>query len=98
MAVIGAVGSYFGARMAAAGHDVAFIARGTHLVAICRDGLRIESAHGDLHLKDVRRRPEAHEPFLQPFCLSAPKFVRGNSRQHKGITEIHLAVVLMSSL
>jgi 2-dehydropantoate 2-reductase len=49
----GAVGGYFGARMAAAGHDVAFIARGAHGDAIRRDGLRIESAHGDLHLRDV---------------------------------------------
>jgi 2-dehydropantoate 2-reductase len=49
----GAVGGYFGARMAAAGHDVAFIARGAHRHAIRRDGLRIESAHGDLHLKAV---------------------------------------------
>ena len=49
----GAVGGYFGARMAAAGHDVAFIARGAHRDAIRRDGLKIESAMGDLHLKDV---------------------------------------------
>jgi 2-dehydropantoate 2-reductase len=49
----GSVGGYFGARMAAAGHDVAFIARGAHRDAIHRDGLRIESVHGDLHLKDV---------------------------------------------
>jgi 2-dehydropantoate 2-reductase len=49
----GAVGGYFGARMAAAGHDVAFIARGAHRDAIRRDGLRIESTLGDLHLKDV---------------------------------------------
>src|SRR5215471_19185854 len=50
----GAVGGYFGARMAAAGHDVAFIARGAHLDAICRDGLKIESSLGDLHLKAVK--------------------------------------------
>ena len=49
----GAVGGYFGARMAAAGHDVAFIARGAHRDAIRRDGLKIESTLGDLHLKDV---------------------------------------------
>jgi 2-dehydropantoate 2-reductase len=47
----GAVGGYFGARMAAAGHDVAFIARGAHRDAIARDGLRVESPLGDLHLK-----------------------------------------------
>jgi 2-dehydropantoate 2-reductase len=49
----GAVGGYFGGRMAAAGHDVAFIARGAHRDAIRRDGLQIESTLGDLHLKDV---------------------------------------------
>jgi len=46
----GAVGGYFGARMAAAGLDVFFIARGTHLAAMRKNGLRIESTHGDLHL------------------------------------------------
>ena len=49
----GAVGGYYGARMAAAGHDVTFIARGAHRDAIRRDGLKIESTLGDLHLKDV---------------------------------------------
>ena len=49
----GAVGGYFGGRMAAAGHDVTFIARGAHRDAIRRNGLRIESALGDLHLKDL---------------------------------------------
>jgi len=46
----GAVGGYFGARMAAAGHDVFFIARGANLAAIRANGLRIESVNGDLHL------------------------------------------------
>jgi 2-dehydropantoate 2-reductase len=46
----GAVGGYFGARMADAGHDVFFIARGAHLAAIKNNGLKIESVHGDLHL------------------------------------------------
>ena len=49
----GAVGGYFGARLSAAGHDVAFIARGAHRDAIRRDGLRLESALGNLHLKNV---------------------------------------------
>jgi 2-dehydropantoate 2-reductase len=50
----GAVGGYYGARMAAAGHDVTFIARGAHRDAIRQDGLKIESALGDLHLRDVK--------------------------------------------
>ena len=46
----GAVGGYFGGRMAAAGHDVAFIARGAHGDAIRRNGLKLESPLGDLYL------------------------------------------------
>jgi 2-dehydropantoate 2-reductase len=46
----GAVGGYFGARMAAAGHDVFFIARGAHLEALRKNGLTVESVNGDLHL------------------------------------------------
>jgi 2-dehydropantoate 2-reductase len=49
----GAVGGYFGGRLAAAGHDVAFIARRAHLDALRKDGLKIESVHGDLHLPKV---------------------------------------------
>ncbi|PIW27396.1 MAG: 2-dehydropantoate 2-reductase [Rhodospirillales bacterium CG15_BIG_FIL_POST_REV_8_21_14_020_66_15] len=49
----GGVGGYFGARLAAAGHDVHFLARGAHLKAIREGGLRVKSANGDLHLKDV---------------------------------------------
>jgi 2-dehydropantoate 2-reductase len=49
----GGVGGYFGARLAAAGHDVHFLARGAHLKAIRENGLRVESKNGDLHLTDV---------------------------------------------
>src|SRR5215831_6204358 len=40
----GAVGGYYGARLARAGHDVTFIARGAHLEAIRSRGLEIRSA------------------------------------------------------
>ena len=40
----GAVGGYFGAKLARSGQDVTFIARGAHLAAIRERGLRIESA------------------------------------------------------
>ena len=36
----GAVGGYYGAKLARAGHDVTFIARGAHLAAIRERGLR----------------------------------------------------------
>jgi 2-dehydropantoate 2-reductase len=46
----GAVGGYFGARLAAAGHKVSFIARGSHLQAIRTNGLQVISPLGNLHL------------------------------------------------
>ncbi len=49
----GAVGGYFGARLAAAGHDVFFIARGANLAAIKNNGLKLDSVHGNLHLPKV---------------------------------------------
>jgi len=44
----GAVGGYFGARLAASGLDVSFIARGEHLRATQTHGLRVRSIQGDL--------------------------------------------------
>ncbi len=49
----GAVGGYFGARFAAAGHDVFFFARGEHREAIRKNGLKVESPLGDVNLRDV---------------------------------------------
>ena len=50
----GGVGGYFGARLAQAGCDVAFIARGAHLAAMREHGLKVESELGDIHLPAVR--------------------------------------------
>ncbi|MBI2586407.1 MAG: 2-dehydropantoate 2-reductase [Rhodospirillales bacterium] len=47
----GGVGGYFGAKLAKAGADVHFVARGRHLEAIRQHGLGIESALGDIVLK-----------------------------------------------
>jgi 2-dehydropantoate 2-reductase len=57
----GAVGGYFGGRMAAAGHDVSFIARGAHLEAIRNNGLKIESPLGNLHLTNIKATPHPSE-------------------------------------
>jgi len=50
----GGVGGYFGARLAEAGADVTFIARGEHLTAMRRDGLRVFSPRGDMHIQPVK--------------------------------------------
>ena len=47
----GGVGGYFGARLAQAGHDVTFIARGRHLEALKSNGLTLKSPLGDANLK-----------------------------------------------
>ena len=49
----GAVGGYFGARLAAAGQSVVFIARGKHLDAMRRGGLKIKSVTGDFHVSGL---------------------------------------------
>jgi 2-dehydropantoate 2-reductase len=49
----GGIGGYFGARLAHAGSDVTFIARGAHLEAMQRDGLALEGPN-PLHLPKVK--------------------------------------------
>ena len=54
----GGVGGYFGGRLAAAGADVTFLARGAHLEAMRARGLRIESPRGNVHLPRVTAESE----------------------------------------
>jgi 2-dehydropantoate 2-reductase len=49
----GGVGGYFGGRLAQAGEDVVFIARGAHLEAMRAGGLRVDSIKGDFVAKPV---------------------------------------------
>jgi 2-dehydropantoate 2-reductase len=57
----GGVGGYFGARLADAGADVAFVARGPHLDALRTRGLKLESPLGDLHLERVNATADPGE-------------------------------------
>ena len=50
----GGVGGYFGGRLAKAGYDITFIARGAHLAAMREHGLKIESSSGDIHVPHVK--------------------------------------------
>ncbi|UCE56341.1 MAG: NAD(P)-binding domain-containing protein [Desulfobacterales bacterium] len=50
----GAVGGYFGGRLAQAGEQVVFIARGKHLQAMRRYGLRVDSIKGDFTIQPVQ--------------------------------------------
>src|SRR5438552_4176081 len=58
----GGVGGYYGARLAAAGNDVRFIARGANLDALRAKGLRLQSDLGDLELPNVQASEAADGP------------------------------------
>ncbi len=47
----GAVGGFYGAMLARQGHDVRFVARGAHLDAIRKNGLRVVGPLGDFTVK-----------------------------------------------
>jgi 2-dehydropantoate 2-reductase len=47
----GAVGGYYGAMLARAGHDVTLVARGAHLAAIREGGLTVRAARGEFTVR-----------------------------------------------
>jgi 2-dehydropantoate 2-reductase len=58
----GGVGGFFGGRLANAGEDVRFVARGAHLAAIKRDGILIENEpQGNLQVVGVRAAEDPAE-------------------------------------
>lgn len=50
----GGVGGYFGGKIAQAGYDVTFLARGEHFKAIQSKGLNVKSILGDFHVSSVK--------------------------------------------
>ena len=57
----GGVGGYFGARLAQAGNNVTFIARGKHLEAIQKNGLQLKSGKGDYLVKPAKATADISE-------------------------------------
>ena len=49
----GGVGGYFGGRLAQAGHEVTFVARGRHLAALRERGLALESGLGNAVIRNA---------------------------------------------
>ncbi len=56
----GGVGGYFGGRLAKAGQDVTFIARGAHLAAMKESGLRVDSIGGDFVVHPAHTTDSPH--------------------------------------
>jgi 2-dehydropantoate 2-reductase len=65
----GAVGGYFGACLARAGHDVAFVARGANLEALRSEGLRITGAMGDFTVEALDASDGASSADLVLLCV-----------------------------
>jgi len=57
----GGVGGYFGGRLAQAGEDVVFIARGEHLRALRTHGLKVESLKGDFLVQPAQAAEDPAE-------------------------------------
>src|ERR1700730_18210035 len=63
IAVVGAggVGGGFGAALATAGADVSFVARGAHLAAMKKEGLKVGGGRGETHLVPTRATDDPAE-------------------------------------
>lgn len=69
----GAVGSYFGGKLAHAGEAVAFVARGAHLRALRESGLRVDSVDGDFVVHPAQATDHATEIGAVDVALLAVK-------------------------
>lgn len=69
----GGVGAYFGGRLALDGNEVMFVARGPHREAMQRDGLKIYSPLGDMHLAEPLLYESAEQAGLFDFILVCTK-------------------------
>jgi 2-dehydropantoate 2-reductase len=69
----GAVGGYFGGRLAQSEEDVIFIARGKHLQAMKNDGLKIDSINGDFIVQPVQATENPEEAGIVDMVLVAVK-------------------------
>ncbi len=70
---VGGVGGYFGGRLAQAGEEVFFIARGAHLQAMQEHGLRVESLTGDFVVSPIQAMDEPAKVGVVDVVLVAVK-------------------------
>ena len=69
----GGVGGFFGAKLAADGNEVTFVARGAHREAMARDGLKVLSPAGDFHIPEPRLLGDPEETGLCDVALVCVK-------------------------
>ena len=91
----GGVGGYFGARLAAGGADVHFVARAAHLAAMRSRGLSIEGGPAPLHLSNVQATSDPASIGTADFVLIGVKLwdTEAAIEQVKGIVGPHTTVI-----
>ena len=75
----GAVGGYYGAKLARAGHDVTFIARGAHLDAMRRGGLAVKSPLGDFSVRARAESDPADAPAADAVIYAVKAYSNGEA-------------------
>jgi len=75
----GAVGGFYGALLARQGHDVSFIARGAHLAAIQKNGLRVVGPLGDFIVKTPAASDSTRIGPVDVVVHSVTKFLGGHN-------------------
>jgi 2-dehydropantoate 2-reductase len=95
----GGVGGYFGARLAAAGNEVTFVARGRHLAAIKEGGLTVRSPLGDLRVPGEAAVPSVADVKDADVVLVAVKLwdTEDVARQLRPLAEAGAAVVSLQN-
>jgi 2-dehydropantoate 2-reductase len=95
----GGVGAYFGGRLAQAGEDVTFVARGAHLEAIKRDGLRVDSINGDFVIKPAKATDDPRTIGMVEVAIICTKAwqVREAAESIKPIVGPYTAVVTLQN-
>jgi len=92
----GGVGGYYGCRLALAGHDVAFLARGAHADAIIRSGLTVHSNLGNFHVHPAKVVTEAKSAGEVDLLVVAVKFWDTESAVRSVVPLIGEHTVLLS--
>jgi 2-dehydropantoate 2-reductase len=69
----GGVGGYFGGKLANAGFDVTFLARGKQLEALRKNGLFVKSIAGNFHVENVKAVEKIEEIGPSDLILLAVK-------------------------
>jgi 2-dehydropantoate 2-reductase len=97
------VGGFFGGRLARAGYDVSFVARGAHLKAMREHGLTIENpAQGDIHVPRVRVTDDPSTLGVADVVIlsvklwdteAAARSIRPNVGPHTGVLSLQNGVV-----